>query len=318
MVDEAKYQLLKQRYANGEVLHTLCKELGFPKSTIVNRLKKEGLYNKRPDLTSEEQQKIIDLRNQGWSFTRIGIELGYTERKITNFYKKIGLYTNKEEEKTKTVRQIDRGNNQRVKYSLNEDFFNKIDCEKKAYWLGFIFADGHLSNNRLSLKLKGDEKNILDILISDLEFTGSYREENKDTNFKDNSHSIILEINSTKLAKSLSQYMPVGKKSDKIRLPILDKELYKHFIRGYFDGDGYSMKYRGKIGFVGNNEFLIDLKNYFIQNKFSTEKDGWHRKYNDTYGELQFGKKVSKKIMDWFYTNSSIFLKRKNDDFYIS
>jgi len=30
---------------------------------------------------------------------------------------------------------------------LKEDIFNVIDTEEKAYWLGFIFADGYVSDN---------------------------------------------------------------------------------------------------------------------------------------------------------------------------
>ena len=31
------------------------------------------------------------------------------------------------------------------KYSLNDDYFSVIDNEHKAYWLGFLYADGSLS-----------------------------------------------------------------------------------------------------------------------------------------------------------------------------
>ena len=28
------------------------------------------------------------------------------------------------------------------KYSFNEHYFDNIDCQEKAYWLGFFAADG--------------------------------------------------------------------------------------------------------------------------------------------------------------------------------
>lgn len=33
-------------------------------------------------------------------------------------------------------------------WDLNEHFFDVIDTEEKAYWLGFIFADGYVAKDR--------------------------------------------------------------------------------------------------------------------------------------------------------------------------
>lgn len=35
------------------------------------------------------------------------------------------------------------------KYSVNEIFFEVINTEEKAYWLGFIFADGCVLDRKL-------------------------------------------------------------------------------------------------------------------------------------------------------------------------
>jgi hypothetical protein len=39
------------------------------------------------------------------------------------------------------------------KYHLNESFFEKIDCQEKAYFLGFIFADGSISKIEIPEKM---------------------------------------------------------------------------------------------------------------------------------------------------------------------
>jgi hypothetical protein len=39
------------------------------------------------------------------------------------------------------------------KYKINEDFFQEIDTEEKAYWLGFLYADGYIHVRSHQVKL---------------------------------------------------------------------------------------------------------------------------------------------------------------------
>lgn len=48
------------------------------------------------------------------------------------------------------------------KYSLNESYFEKIDSEEKAYFLGFLFSDGSVSKYSLNLSLAEVDKEILE------------------------------------------------------------------------------------------------------------------------------------------------------------
>ena len=47
---------------------------------------------------------------------------------------------------------------------INKNFFNKIDTEEKAYFLGFLYADGYNNTDRnsVALSLKEDDKEILE------------------------------------------------------------------------------------------------------------------------------------------------------------
>ena len=52
--------------------------------------------------------------------------------------------------------------------------------------------------------------------------------------------------------------------------PKLKDEFISHFIRGYFDGDGSIGKYKNryKITFLGTNDLLLWILNFFEQKKF--------------------------------------------------
>ena len=54
----------------------------------------------------------------------------------------------------------------RRKYALNEAFFEIIDSEEKAYWLGFIAADGCVYRRTLSINLNIKDKAHLEKLIA--------------------------------------------------------------------------------------------------------------------------------------------------------
>jgi hypothetical protein len=55
------------------------------------------------------------------------------------------------------------------KYNFNENYFEKIDTEEKAYWLGFITADGSINLGygkqkfyQLHINLKGGDYSHLE------------------------------------------------------------------------------------------------------------------------------------------------------------
>ena len=36
---------------------------------------------------------------------------------------------------------------------MNDDYFSEIDIEEKAYWLGFIYADGYVTGSKLGIAI---------------------------------------------------------------------------------------------------------------------------------------------------------------------
>lgn len=171
-------------------------------------------------------------------------------------------------------------------HAVNHAFFEVIDTEAKAYFLGLLMADGCVTHGRertqqIVISLQGGDKHILEDFIKAIEFSGpiySYvRGANKGGGFgKEPRLCCSVRISSSRLCKDLMRHGCTPKKSLTLAWPklgVIPDHLMHHFIRGYMDGDGW-MCWRkpwreGKpwvlvIGFCGNEEFIVGLRGYLM------------------------------------------------------
>ena len=73
------------------------------------------------------------------------------------------------------------------KYKYNKDYFNKIDTADKAYWLGFLYADGCVTQNK--------DHTIIDLSIVDYAHLLLFRdcvESNNNIRFKNHSNRLFI------------------------------------------------------------------------------------------------------------------------------
>ena len=206
------------------------------------------------------------------------------------------------------------------KHKFNERYFENIDSEEKAYWLGFIAADGCVYKNkqsyRLQINLKGSDidhlKKFQKAICSDYKIT-----EKKVG--KAQSNTCQLKINSTKMCNDLIKNNIIERKSIIFEPPILNKNLMNHFIRGYFDGDGWitsykrkdSNGYRNEVGIIGGKKAL----NYFID--FLPKGFSKYEKYKDDKIIQISGSSIKtiSETYNYLYKNATIFLDRKKNVF---
>ena len=139
------------------------------------------------------------------------------------------------------------------------DYFKIVNNKEKAYWLGFIFADGFIEVNgkRFAIELGRKDKRLLYKLAKCLKFNEDYIFYNKEHN------SYVLRFQSEEFCNYLVNLgmIPGETKSKKIKLPKLDnQELYLAFLLGYFDGDGHQGTSRITSGSI---KFLRQIKNRF-------------------------------------------------------
>lgn len=259
-------------------------------------------------LTDELEQylklKYIDENN---SILTISKELGVSDKQVSRLLKEssIGIKSSSDSHKT---------------YSIIDNVFETIDSHEKAYWLGFLYADGYLSTktNNIGIELKSDDQNHLELFAK---FVGSNKQYvNLLVNGK-YEHSAIT-LTNKKMTKDLVRLGCLERKSLTLKFPtedIVPKEFLGSLILGYFDGDGCISftKEKGKnnlrvrISFTGTMEFLEGVQTYFNTNKPIKRE---HRCENNTFS-FRYGKSEGIDILDKLYQECPVHLERKYNRF---
>ena len=111
------------------------------------------------------------------------------------------------------------------KYFKNESFFNNIDSQIKAYWLGFLFADGYVDRYNVILGLQTSDTHHIEKLRDLISQSIPIRR---------NGNGMGVQISSVRLSAALMSHGMDEKK----KVTGLPSEFEYDFIRGLFDGDG--------------------------------------------------------------------------------
>ena len=201
------------------------------------------------------------------------------------------------------------------KYYFNENYFQDINSEEKAYWLGFLYADGSISKiNVISIALKAEDKNHLLKFLKNVNGVADQLHYNKETN------SYKISLCSIIMTEQLKQYGFTTNKSydntDYI-FSLIPNQYKKDFIRGFWDGDGYVSKNNVNQNITGvisnNNKLLISFCNYF--NSFFEDATFSKVTYGDNYPRIRLKCNKAKKLCDLLYKNASIYLDRKYQNY---
>ena len=114
-----------------------------------------------------------------------------------------------------------------ISYKWNAD---EIMTEEQAYTIGFFMADGYNTGLQAGLKVKASDSCVLERMKDCFSSEIKLQEEKSSKSFV---------ISSTVICNNLRDLGIIEQKShNEKHIPALSKELIRHFIRGYFDGDG--------------------------------------------------------------------------------
>lgn len=245
------------------------------------------------------------------------VENRWTVLKISRFLKAGVATVRKVLHNEGVIRPVGTSNR---KYISNFKFFDCIDNELKAYWLGALYADGCVSVKTPLVRFSSIDKDWIENYRKDLECKCPI---NIEHHKKFNKDIYKVSIANKQIVKSLINNGCIERKSLIIKFPDLDKSLIPHFIRGYFDGDGcvHVGKYITGKNYLtlkvsicsGSKEFLNSLVQ-FLPVKCKLVRERKRNRIHPLY-EIVLSVNDSKFFYNYIYSNATRFLQRKKDKF---
>ena len=211
------------------------------------------------------------------------------------------------------------------KYQIDDSYFETINTPNKAYWLGFLYADGCvIANNRngkisytLEISLCKEDECHLEKFKMCLKSNAPIKERK----IADKYLACRINICNKKICEDLIKLGCTPKKSLKLTFPTEDqvsKELIPHFIRGYLDGDGcvYNGKDGISISFVGTFEFLSKMSE-IVNKELGLSKVAIRNSKGKAWDCQWGGLGNAKTWFDYLYNyDDIIFLQRKYEKFF--
>lgn len=307
---------------NGKSISTLANEFEINRRTLANKLYSLGYKSKYSkskinytyNYEDDKYKNLADEYIDGKSLKYLSEKYNISTNAVKNCLKHHNV-------------SIDncRVRSRNIDFNINK--FECIDSEEKAYWLGFLYADGYVNDKTYSIELQLQEKDFEHIV----KFANFLELDEKAIRKKKNSVgdkefiSYRVSVRSKKMYTDLVSLGCVPRKSLILKYPRnIKKRLEKHFIRGYFDGDGsisfYKEKYRGffacNISFLGTEDILDGIAN-FVHRKgkdIPLKKPKYVKRSNIFVIEYG-GSFLVERVYNTFYKNSSIYLNRKKDKF---
>ncbi len=207
------------------------------------------------------------------------------------------------------------------KYQVNINYFNNINSEEKAYWLGFLYADGYNSNSYVQLAISSEDTNHLRKFRQALSSTHPIRHEKSDNTCR-------ITISDKQLSNALNRAGCVRNKTYCGKFPgrnIISRNLLRHFVCGFFDGDGClnrlieqdltsANSIQRKIDKV---VITIKLKNFSldmvdaIKIICGIKASVYYYEPLDRYEVYIQGQDNIRKFLDCIYKESKVYLDRK-------
>lgn len=276
-------------------------------------------------------------KSNAWYISVDGIE-----KKAVEWAKSIGI-----SEKTMNDRILAglkneallRPKGEKINTRFNNHYFDEIDSEEKAYWIGFIWADGstcvRIRNNKiteknLKLSLKLEDYRHLEKFNQAIAGNYAINFFKSNTSFNDKCvESRIVIVDSYLIDVLRNQYGLVPHRENATNLlRCVPQKFFKDFMRGLLDADGsftiyecFDEKYSKSVTklnvvFGACPQILKSIEKYLYENNIITyNKHKIKQRHPDRdgcYRSLAFcGIQQAMRILNFLYEDATVYLDRK-------
>lgn len=303
--DKAK---IKEMMLAGKLLNDISIELNVPRASLSRYAKEFGIetitkFKKYKGKLSDRTEQILRLYNEGLGCDRLSRAIGCSTHAAMNIVKKNNI----------KIRGARRN-------FMKEDFFEKIDLEEKAYFLGLLLGDGSVDKYNRSMSISMIDKEIILKLKLYTEYTGEIQgvpEKLMESGYL-SKMQFRLRLCSKKICEDLIKNGCVHNKTFDLKWPTLEQvpeNLIPALLRGMMDADGtYGWyKHGPSIAVLATQHFLEGMQNYLIKNDI---KSGICVPYEGAkVRKLAISRNHSsmEKFIHLIYGGSTVYLQRKYD-----
>ncbi len=211
-------------------------------------------------------------------------------------------------------------------YTFDKNFFDIIDTETKAYWLGFLWADGYNSGHSIVLPLAKKDMDTIENFKNDIGYTGPIGEYS--SRARDGGkicHKAVLSLHGVDFSRKMKDIGMNNKKTIMCHYPKVPSNLDSHFIRGYFDGDGclYFRERKTGSGGIKNCAFSIVSNEKILReigDKVRSHTGVCYKIYDKTNSDIAKTFFLARRediriVMKWLYKDCTRRMDRKFNKF---
>lgn len=257
---------------------------------------------------SNEDYLFLRENYENLTYKEIGEKIGKTKSAVQNKMRILGLQ-------------------KPDKYFYNKHFFDVIDTEEKAYWLGFFYADGYVcrtsTNAEVAIELQETDAGHLKKLNKSMNGNVAPVIRKRKREGVDHEYGIAsIRFYSIDLFNGLNVNGCCERKTDKIMLPKLSNQLTWCFLRGFFDGDGCLVLNKSrnalKFDFCSSSLVILEqIKAFLFENgiySYINQQKNGHGTFKTTMPNYRLyisGLENSYLFGQKLYQDATIYLDRK-------